>query len=78
MNIPNKYTIVANLFTVFNGLAGILGIIIAIFYSETLPYVPFQLMIFGEIFDFLDGFNSRRLFIAFNERVKLRITQFLD
>ncbi len=60
MNIPNKYTIIANLFTAFNGLAGILGIVIAIFYHETLPYVPFQLMILGELFDFLDGFLAKR------------------
>ena len=60
MNTLNRYTITANLFTVFNGLAGIFGIIIAIFYHETLPYVPFQLLIFGEIFDFLDGFLAKR------------------
>jgi len=60
MNTLNKYTITANLFTVFNGLAGILGIVVAIFYHETLPYVPFQLMIFGELFDFLDGFIAKR------------------
>lgn len=60
MNTFNKYTITANLFTVFNGLTGVLGIVIAIFYHETLPYVPFQLMIFGELFDFLDGFLAKR------------------
>ena len=60
MNTFDKYTMTANLFTVFNGLAGTFGIIIAIFYQETLPYVPFQLLIFGEIFDFLDGFIAKR------------------
>ncbi|MHA1541576.1 MAG: CDP-alcohol phosphatidyltransferase family protein [Candidatus Hodarchaeales archaeon] len=60
MNTLNRYTITANLFTIFNGLSGVLGIIVAIFYHETLPYVPFQLMIFGEIFDFLDGFLAKR------------------
>ena len=66
MNIPNKYTILANLFTISNGIAGILGIIISISYQETLPYVPFQLMILGEIFDFLDGFLAKRAITTSN------------
>ncbi|PWI49460.1 hypothetical protein CEE45_01325 [Candidatus Heimdallarchaeota archaeon B3_Heim] len=56
----NKYTIAAHIFTLSNALAGIIGIIIAVNYPETLPFVPLQLIILGAIFDFLDGFMAKR------------------
>ncbi|MHA1976427.1 MAG: CDP-alcohol phosphatidyltransferase family protein [Candidatus Hodarchaeales archaeon] len=60
MNALNKYTLAAHLFTLSNALAGITGIYLAINYSDTLPFVPLQLVILGAIFDFLDGFMAKR------------------
>ncbi len=56
----NKYTLTAHIFTASNALAGIIGIMATIYYPETLPYVPLQLLILGAIFDFLDGFMAKR------------------
>ena len=56
----SKYTLAAHLFTLSNALAGIIGIFIAINFSDTLPFVPLQLVILGAIFDFLDGFMAKR------------------
>lgn len=66
MSYLNKYTVVANIFTAFNAFAGIIGIVIAINYADTLPYVPLQLIIIGAIFDFLDGFMAKRAPITTN------------
>ncbi len=60
MALLNKYTLIANIFTATNALAGIIGIITAIYFPETLPFVPLQLVIIGAIFDFLDGFMAKR------------------
>ena len=60
MITTNKYTLVANLFTLSNAIAGIIGTIAAIFYQETLPFLAMQMLIFGELFDFLDGFLAKR------------------
>lgn len=36
-------------------MCGLIGIIASIYYSNDLPFLPMQLLIFGAIFDFLDG-----------------------
>ena len=51
----NKYTLLAFLFTILNALCGIVGIIVSIGFSNDFRYLPMQLLIFGAIFDFLDG-----------------------
>lgn len=60
MSTINKYTLMANLFTVSNAVVGVIGIIAVIFYQETLPFVAMQMLIFGELFDFLDGYLAKR------------------
>ncbi|MFX0123735.1 MAG: CDP-alcohol phosphatidyltransferase family protein [Candidatus Hodarchaeota archaeon] len=55
MSSLNKFTLLAFLFTGLNALCGVIGIIVSIFYANELPYLAMQLLIFGAIFDFLDG-----------------------
>jgi CDP-diacylglycerol--serine O-phosphatidyltransferase len=56
----NKYILLAFLFTALNAICGIVGILISFFLPEDLLYVPFQLLILGAIFDFLDGQMAKR------------------
>lgn len=51
----NKFTLLAFLFTGLNALCGVIGIFASKFYPNELPFLPMQLLIFGAIFDFLDG-----------------------
>lgn len=51
----NKFTILAFVFTGLNALCGVIGIIASIYFLNDLPFLPMQLLIFGAIFDFLDG-----------------------
>jgi CDP-diacylglycerol--serine O-phosphatidyltransferase len=51
----NKFTLLAFFFTGLNALCGFIGIIVSINYLNDFPYLPMQLLIFGAIFDFLDG-----------------------
>lgn len=51
----NKFILIAFLFTGLNALCGIIGVIASINYSNDFPYLAMQLLIFGAIFDFLDG-----------------------
>ncbi|MHA2223847.1 MAG: CDP-alcohol phosphatidyltransferase family protein [Candidatus Hodarchaeales archaeon] len=60
MALINKYTFLAFSFTGLNALCGCLGILFALFFSENFPFVPMQLLIFGAIFDFLDGKMAKK------------------
>ena len=60
MRTINKYNLLANLFTVSNAIAGFIGIIVAIYYQLDLPFVAMQMLIFGELFDFLDGYMAKK------------------
>ncbi len=51
----NKFTIIAFILTILNISCGLIGIIVSIRLSSELFYLPLQLLIFGAIFDFLDG-----------------------
>ena len=51
----DRFAIIAFLFTFLNLLCGLIGIIVSIYFSSELFYLPLQLLIFGAIFDFLDG-----------------------
>ncbi|UCG89756.1 MAG: CDP-alcohol phosphatidyltransferase family protein [Candidatus Heimdallarchaeota archaeon] len=55
MSSLNKFILLAFLLTALNALCGIGGIIVSIYFSNDLPYLAMQLLIFGAIFDFLDG-----------------------
>ncbi|MFX1286751.1 MAG: CDP-alcohol phosphatidyltransferase family protein [Promethearchaeota archaeon] len=55
MSSFNKYTLLAFLLTALNALCGIGGIIVSVYFPKDLPYLAMQLLIFGAIFDFLDG-----------------------
>ncbi|MFX1538239.1 MAG: CDP-alcohol phosphatidyltransferase family protein, partial [Promethearchaeota archaeon] len=55
MSSFNKFTILAFVFTGLNALCGVIGIIASIYFLNDLPFLPMQLLIFGAIFDFLDG-----------------------
>ncbi|MFX1514916.1 MAG: CDP-alcohol phosphatidyltransferase family protein [Promethearchaeota archaeon] len=55
MSSLNKFTLLAFLFTGLNALCGVIGIFASKFYPNELPFLPMQLLIFGAIFDFLDG-----------------------
>lgn len=56
----DKFAISAYILTILNILCGIIGIILSLEFSETTKYIPFQLLMFAEIFDFLDGKLARR------------------
>lgn len=56
----NRFIFLAFLFTALNALCGIIGILVSLYLSEDLLYLPFQLLIFGTIFDFLDGKMAKR------------------
>ncbi|MFW9853829.1 MAG: CDP-alcohol phosphatidyltransferase family protein [Candidatus Thorarchaeota archaeon] len=58
--IYNKYILLAFLFTALNAICGIVGIIVSLYLPEEFLYLPFQLLIFGAIFDFLDGKMAKR------------------
>ena len=60
MSSLDKFILLAFLFTALNALCGIGGIIISLFFSFDFPYLPMQLLIFGAIFDFLDGWVAKR------------------
>ncbi|MFX0182810.1 MAG: CDP-alcohol phosphatidyltransferase family protein [Candidatus Hodarchaeota archaeon] len=62
----NKFSFLAFLFTGLNGLFGTIGILISLFYYIDLPYLPLQLLIFGAIFDFLDGKMAKRAQMSSN------------
>ncbi len=51
----NKFIIIAFIFTSLNVACGLIGIIISLYYSSEYFFLPLQLLIFGAIFDFLDG-----------------------
>ncbi|MFX0013539.1 MAG: CDP-alcohol phosphatidyltransferase family protein [Promethearchaeota archaeon] len=51
----NRFSLLAFIFTGLNALFGIIGIIVSIYSSDELLYLPMQLLIFGAIFDYLDG-----------------------
>lgn len=51
----DRFAIIAFLFTFLNLLCGLIGIIVSIYFSSEFFYLPLQLLIFGAIFDFLDG-----------------------
>ena len=51
----NKYIVFAFIFTSLNVACGLIGIIISLYYSSEYFFLPLQLLIFGAIFDFLDG-----------------------
>ncbi len=51
----NKFTLLAFFFTGLNALCGVIGIIVSLYYPNDFPHLPMQLLIFGAIFDFLDG-----------------------
>ena len=51
----DKFTLLAFLFTGLNALCGVIGILVSILFPNELPFLPMQLLIFGAIFDFLDG-----------------------
>lgn len=55
MSSFNKFTLLAFLFTGLNALCGVIGIIVSILFPNELPFLPMQLLIFGAIFDYLDG-----------------------
>jgi CDP-diacylglycerol--serine O-phosphatidyltransferase len=59
MTTIDKYLFLAFFFTALNGICGIVGIIASIYLLE-FPYLPLQLLIFGAIFDFLDGKMAKR------------------
>ena len=56
----DRFAILAFLFTGLNALCGIIGTLVLIYFSTEFPYLPLQLLIFGAIFDFLDGFMAKR------------------
>ncbi|MFW9779649.1 MAG: CDP-alcohol phosphatidyltransferase family protein [Candidatus Heimdallarchaeota archaeon] len=58
--IYNKYFLLAFLFTTLNAICGIAGIFVSLYLPDNLFYLPFQLLIFGAIFDFLDGQMAKR------------------
>lgn len=51
----DRFAIIAFLFTFLNLSCGLIGIIVSIYFSSEFFYLPLQLLIFGAIFDFLDG-----------------------
>lgn len=51
----DKFAIIAFLFTFLNLFCGLIGIIVSVDFSSEFFYLPLQLLIFGTIFDFLDG-----------------------
>ncbi len=51
----DRFAIIAFLFTFLNLLCGLIGIIVSVYFSSEFFYLPLQLLIFGAIFDFLDG-----------------------
>jgi len=51
----DRYRIIAFLLTFLNFFCGFIGIIVSISYSMDFFYLPLQLLVFGTIFDFLDG-----------------------
>jgi CDP-diacylglycerol--serine O-phosphatidyltransferase len=51
----NKFIIIAFFLTILNVSCGLIGIIASIYFSSEFFYLPLQLLIFGAIFDFLDG-----------------------
>jgi CDP-diacylglycerol--serine O-phosphatidyltransferase len=60
MSTINKYTLLANLFTISNAIVGVIGIIVSIYYHIDLPFVAMQMLVFGELFDFLDGYMAKK------------------
>ncbi len=60
MSSLNKFILLAFLLTALNALCGIVGIGVSLFFSINFPYLPMQLLIFGAIFDFLDGWVAKR------------------
>ena len=60
MSSLNKFTLLAFLLTGLNALCGIVGIYVSLFFSIDFPYLPMQLLIFGAIFDYLDGKVAKR------------------
>ncbi|UCE13184.1 MAG: CDP-alcohol phosphatidyltransferase family protein [Candidatus Heimdallarchaeota archaeon] len=57
MSSLNKFTLLAFFLTCLNAICGIVGILFSFFFSADSPiwYLPMQLLIFGAIFDYLDG-----------------------
>ncbi|MFX0173318.1 MAG: CDP-alcohol phosphatidyltransferase family protein [Candidatus Hodarchaeota archaeon] len=66
MKTLNKYAFLAFLFTGLNALFGVIAILVSLYYSSDLPYLPLQLLIFGAIFDFLDGKMAKRARLSSN------------
>ncbi len=60
LSLLNKYTLLAFLLTALNGLCGFVGVIVSIYFSNDLPFLAMQLLIFGAIFDYLDGKVAKR------------------
>lgn len=55
MSLLNKFTILAFFLTFLNAFCGIIGIISSLYFTTIHPYLPMQLLLFGAIFDYLDG-----------------------
>lgn len=60
MPSSDSFAILAFLFTGLNALCGMIGALVLIYFPTEFLYLPLQLLIFGAIFDFLDGFMAKR------------------